>query len=64
MGRLSAFRGVLAFPAPFLGGLLYDRFGYQAPVLANWIGIIFSTLAILMLVREPPREQNSAIEQA
>ena len=56
MGRLSAFRGLLSFPAPYIGGLLYERFGFRGPILANLIGVIVAVVAILTLVKEPVRE--------
>ncbi|MFB0503418.1 MAG: MFS transporter [Candidatus Bathyarchaeia archaeon] len=52
MGRLQAFRGLLAFPAPYVGGLLYDAFGFHLPVVANLIGSITAFVLILLLVRE------------
>jgi MFS family permease len=54
IGRLAAFRGLIAFPAPYLGGLPYDRFGFQAPILANLVGIIVALVIILVAVKEPP----------
>lgn len=54
MGRLSAFRGLVAFSAPYLGGLLYDRFGFQAPILANLVGVILALAVIVIAVKEPP----------
>ncbi len=56
MGRLSAFRVLIGFPAPYIGGLLYDRFGFQAPILANLVGVVIALVAILVAVKEPPRE--------
>jgi len=53
MGRLSAFRGLIGFPAPYLGGLLYDRFGFQAPILANLLGSVVALMMILLAVKEP-----------
>jgi len=53
MGRLSAFRGLIGFPAPYLGGLLYDRFGFQAPILANLVGAVVALTMILLMVKEP-----------
>jgi len=52
MGRLQAFRGLLAFPAPYVGGLLYDSFGFHIPVIANLLGSITAFILILMLVKE------------
>jgi MFS family permease len=56
MGRLSAFRGLIGFPAPYVGGLLYDRYGFQAPILANLVGVVIALVAIVVAVREPSRE--------
>jgi len=56
MGRLSAFRGLIAFPAPYIGGLLYDRFGFQAPILANLVGVAIALVAIVVAVKEPSGE--------
>lgn len=54
MGRLSAFRGVIAFPSSFVGSLLFERGGLQLPVLASLAGIIVVTLGIVVLMRESP----------
>ena len=56
MGRLSAFRGLIGFPAPYIGGLLYDHFGFQAPIFANLVGVVIALVAIVVAVREPPQE--------
>jgi MFS family permease len=53
MGRLSAFRGVLAFPAPFIGSLLFERGGLKLPILTTLIGIIFVMMGIIVLMKEP-----------
>ena len=53
MGRLSAFRGVLAFPAPFIGSLLFERGGLKLPILTSLIGITFVTVGIVVLMKEP-----------
>ena len=53
MGRMAAFRGLIAFPAPYLGGLLYDWFGFRGPILFN---IVMALVVIVMFwkwVREP-----------
>lgn len=52
MGRLQAFRGLLAFPAPYVGGLLYDAFGFYVPVVANLMGSVTAFILILLLVHE------------
>ena len=53
IGRLSAFRGLLAFPAPFIGSLLFERGGLQLPVMVTLVGIIVVMLGIIVLVKEP-----------
>ena len=54
LGRLPAFRGIAAFPAPFLGGLMYDHFGYEVPILANLVGAAVVTATIYVVLRDPP----------
>jgi MFS family permease len=56
MGRLSAFRGVLAFPAPFIGSPLSEQGGIRLPILVTLVGIIFVALGIVALVHEPGAE--------
>jgi MFS family permease len=62
LGRLSAFRGLIGFPAPFVGGLLYDAFGFQAPLLASVVGVAIETVMLVTLVEEPqpPEEATSS----
>jgi MFS family permease len=45
-GRISAFRGLVAFPAAAVGGLLYGWFGLVVPLAVNLVGI-FVTVALL-----------------
>lgn len=52
MGRLQAFRGVLAFPAPYIGGLLYDTWGFRAPLFLNLLGSFVALILLFVLVRE------------
>jgi hypothetical protein len=53
MGRLAAFQGLISFPAPFIGGLLYDAFGFQAPLLASVVCVVVATTMLTVLVKEP-----------
>lgn len=55
LGRLAAFQGLIGFPAPFIGGLLYDTFGFQAPLLASLAGVALTTGMLVLLVDEPDR---------
>jgi len=54
LGSLAAFRGIAAFPAPFLGGLMYDHFGYAVPILANLVGAAVVTATIFGVLKDPP----------
>jgi MFS family permease len=51
-GRLSAFRGVLAFPAPFIGSLLFERGGIRLPILTSLVGILFVIVIIVTQMKE------------
>lgn len=52
MGKLQAFRGVLVFPAPFIGGWLYDIWGFRAPLFSNLLGSFVAFVLLFVLVRE------------
>jgi MFS family permease len=52
LGRLQIFRGILSFPAPFIGGMLYDMWGFRAPLTLNLIGVIISFILIYVLIHE------------
>jgi len=58
-GRLNAFRGIVAFPAPTIGGLLYAWGGMRAPLVANLIGIFVVTTVLVLFVHEPLQSVNS-----
>ncbi len=45
-GKVAAFRGLVAFPAPIIGGFLYQGFGYEAPVIASFVWTLV-TLAFM-----------------
>ena len=53
IGRLGAFRGLLSFPAPYVGGLLYEAVGFKGPILANLIGAAMVAVLLWLLVGEP-----------
>ncbi len=52
-GRLSAFRGLLSFPAPAIGSQLYAWGGMRAPLIANLAGIFVVIAILVIFVREP-----------
>ena len=45
-GKVAAFRGLVAFPAPIIGGFLYQGFGYEAPIIASFVATLV-TLAFM-----------------
>lgn len=49
-GKLAAVRGLIAFPAPIIGSLLFNSYGYYLPVTLGLIGEAFTTLAIVRLL--------------
>ncbi len=51
-GRLNAFRGLIAFPAPAIGGLLYAWGGMPAPLMANLLGILVIITILVFFVKE------------
>jgi hypothetical protein len=53
LGRLGAFRGLIGFPAPYVGGLLYSRFGFRGPVLVNLVGVATVVVLLWLFVDEP-----------
>jgi len=53
IGRLFAFRGIIGFPASYVGGLLYEAMGFKAPILAGAIGVVVTLILIALFVREP-----------
>ncbi len=58
-GKLAAFRGLVAFPAPIIGGVLYDSFGYHAPVTASLLGIVVALIMIFRLLPETHRKPGT-----
>lgn len=48
----STFRGLLSFPAPFIGGVLYDAYGFDVPILLNLIGAVVDVVLIVLFVKE------------
>lgn len=59
-GRVAAFRGLVAAPAPIIGGYLYQYFGYDTPILASMLGTVVCVALMIRYLPERPR-QNSQI---
>jgi len=58
-GRLSAFSGVLAFPASYIGGFLYDHFGFDAPFVGNLIFAMVTLAVLIFLVHSPAKGEEA-----
>jgi MFS family permease len=52
IGGYSTFRGIVALPGPFIGGILYDNFGYYLPLLINLVGAAIDVGLLLFLVKD------------
>ena len=57
IGGYSTFRGLVALPGPYIGGLLYDRYGYTAPLLVNLGLAIFDVLLLWFLIKDNARDE-------
>jgi len=55
-GKVAAVRGLVAFPAPILGGFLYQSLGYEVPVIASAVGTAITVVLLLKYVPERPEE--------
>lgn len=55
-GRLNMFRGLIAFPASALGGMLFDWGGLRAPLVANLVGCCVVMVMLAFLINEPKGE--------
>ncbi len=60
-GKVAAVRGLVAFPAPILGGYLYQSLGYEAPILASAIG---TAITVGLLLKFVPEKQGEVVVEA
>lgn len=59
-GRLSAFGGLLAFPSSYIGGWLYDNFGFYAPFVGN-LFFALATLGVLIFLMPASHANQPAL---
>ncbi len=57
-GRVAAFRGLVAAPAPIIGGYLYQYFGYYFPLLASLVGTLVCIVLMSKYLPERPRQNG------
>ena len=49
MGKFACFTGLIASPAPYVGGILYELFGFYGPVVATLLLKVLTLLIIIQL---------------
>jgi MFS family permease len=52
IGSYSTFRGLASLPAPFIGGILFDAYGFDVPMLLNLVLAFVDAVLILVLVKD------------
>lgn len=62
IGGYSTFRGLVALPGPFIGGMIYDRFGYHGPLTVNLVLAIIDTGLLWFLVKDNAREESGLLD--
>jgi MFS family permease len=60
-GKVAAVRGLFAFPAPIVGGFLYQSLGYDAPILASVFG---TAITVGLLLKYVPESQAEVVVEA
>ena len=64
IGGYSTFRGLVALPGPFIGGLIYDRFGYSAPLMVNLVLAMVDTVLLWVLIKDNAREEATLVDDS
>jgi MFS family permease len=52
LGSFSTFRGLLSLPAPIIGGILFDVFGFDVPIMLNLVLAFVDGVVILAWVKD------------
>jgi len=52
LASYSTFRGLLSFPAPLIGGILFDVCSFDIPILLNLVIALVDAFLILILVKD------------
>jgi MFS family permease len=55
IGGYNTFRGLVALPAPIIGGLIYDRYGFHLPLMINLALATVDVGLLLFLVKDKAR---------
>jgi len=62
MGKLSAFRAVFSFAGPYIGGLIFDRWGFAGPMTVNIVGAVLVALVLWRFVPEAISKAGQSAE--
>jgi MFS family permease len=55
LGSFSTFRGLMGLPAPIIGGILFDVYGFDLPIMLNLIIAFVDGVVILAWVKDRQR---------
>lgn len=58
IGGYNTFRGLVALPAPIIGGLIYDRYGFHLPLMINLALAAVDVGLLLFLVKDKARPDS------
>jgi MFS family permease len=62
IGGYSTFRGLIALPGPFIGGIIYDLYGYHGPIAINLTLAVIDVFLIWFLVKDNAREESGLLD--
>jgi MFS family permease len=52
LGSFSTFRGLIGLPAPIIGGILFEAFGFDIPIALNLVIAFIDGVMILLWVKD------------
>jgi predicted MFS family arabinose efflux permease len=61
-GKLAAFKGVIAFPAPLIGGILFQTFGFSASPLVSAAGAFCAFVMIFKFLPSDDLKGNKSVD--
>ena len=62
IGGYSTFRGLVALPGPFIGGIVYDMYGYHGPLAINLVLAVIDVGLLWFLVKDNAREESELLD--
>ena len=55
LGSFSTFRGLMSLPAPIIGGILFDIYGFDVPIMLNLVIAFIDGVVIIVWVKDRQR---------